>query len=106
MKTQRSINPEDLKDRLGDQYILDVRRSADRDTSPQQIPGAQWHDPGRLDSWIDALPKDRDIVLYCAHGRSISNSVVDALHARGLNACFIEGGFEGWKAAGGKTESV
>jgi rhodanese-related sulfurtransferase len=37
-------------------------------------------------------------------GGSVSNGVVDALHAEGLNACFIEGGIEGWKAAGGKVE--
>lgn len=42
-------------------------------------------------------------MLYCVRGGSVSNSVVDALQAKGLNACFIEGGIEGWKAAGGET---
>jgi rhodanese-related sulfurtransferase len=31
--------------------------------------------------------------------------VVDALQAKGLKACFIEGGIEGWKAAGGAIVS-
>jgi rhodanese-related sulfurtransferase len=47
------------------------------------------------------LPKDQEIILYCVRGGAVSNSVVDALQAKGLQARFIEGGIEGWKAAGG-----
>jgi rhodanese-related sulfurtransferase len=59
--------------------------------------------PEQLADWADSLPKDQDIVLYCARGGSVSNSVVDALQAKGLRARFIEGGIEGWKAAGGEV---
>lgn len=97
----RTITPETLKQELSGTYLLDVRRAADRDASSEQIPGAQWHDPEALDAWADGLPQDRDIVLYCVRGGSVSNSVVDALRAKGLKARFIEGGIEGWKAAGG-----
>ena len=45
----------------------------------------------------------QDIVLYCVRGGGVSNSVVDALQAKGLKARFIEGGIEGWKAAGGEV---
>jgi len=82
-----------------------VRRAADRDASPEQIPGAVWHDPEKIAKWIDTLPRDREIVLYCVRGGSVSNSVVDTLQAVGLNACFIEGGIEGWKAVGGEVGS-
>jgi rhodanese-related sulfurtransferase len=58
-------------------------------------------DPTQIGIWADELPKDQDIVLYCVRGGGVSNSVVDALQAKGLNARFIEGGIEGWKAAGG-----
>ena len=64
---------------------------------------AQWNNPEKLTTWADTLPKDQDIVLYCVRGGSISNSVVDALQAKGLEARFIEGGIEGWKAAGGEV---
>ena len=83
--------------------ILDVRRIADRDTAPEHLPGAQWKNPEQLAEWADSLPKDQDIVIYCARGGSVSNSVVDALQAKGLKAHFIEGGIEGWKAAGGEV---
>lgn len=99
---ERTIKPEDLKSVLADKHLIDVRRSTDRDASSDALPGATWHDPEKLAEWADSLSRDRDIVLYCVRGGSVSNSVVDALQAKGLNACFIEGGIEAWKAAGGK----
>lgn len=99
----RTITPQALKNALSDRYILDARRASDRDASDEQLPGAHWHDPDKVSDWVDQLPRDQDIVLYCARGGSVSNSVVDALQARGLRACFIEGGIEGWKTAGGQT---
>lgn len=97
----RTVKPEDLKPALADKHVIDVRRQADREASAEALPGASWHDPEKLAEWADSLPRDRDIVLYCVRGGAVSNSVVDALQAKGLNACFIEGGIEGWKAAGG-----
>lgn len=97
----RTINPETLKSELSGKFILDVRRTDDRNASSEQVAGANWKDPTRIADWADGLPKDQDIVLYCVRGGGVSNSVVDALQARGLKARFIEGGIEGWKAAGG-----
>lgn len=96
---ERTIKPQDLQ--LADKHLIDVRRAADRDASSEQIPGAAWHDPEKLADWAASLPKDKEIVLYCVRGGSVSNGVVDALQAKGLNARLIEGGIEGWKAAGG-----
>jgi rhodanese-related sulfurtransferase len=98
---ERTIKPNTLKTELLGKLILDVRRAADREAAPEHLPGAQWKNPEQLAEWADSLPKNQDIVLYCARGGSVSNSVVDALQAKGLKARFIEGGIEGWKAAGG-----
>jgi rhodanese-related sulfurtransferase len=100
---ERTIKPEALKPVLADKHLIDVRRKADLDASNEALPGAAWHDPEKLAEWAKSLPRDKHIVLYCVRGGSVSNGVVDALHAEGLNACFIEGGIEGWKAAGGTT---
>jgi len=100
---ERTIKPEALKTTRADKHLIDVRRAADRDASTEQIPGTTWHDPEKLADWAAGLPKDKEIVLYCMRGGSVSNGVVDALQAQGLNARFIEGGLEGWKAAGGAT---
>jgi len=98
---ERTVKPQDLQ--LAGKHLIDVRRAADRDASSEQIPGATWHNPEQLADWAGSLPKDKEIVLYCVRGGSVSNGVVDALQAKGLNARFIEGGIEGWKAAGGKV---
>jgi len=100
---ERPIKPDTLKNELAGKLILDVRRAADREAAPAHLPGAQWKNPEQLAEWADGLPQDQDIVLYCARGGSVSNSVVDALQGRGLKARFIEGGIEGWKAAGGEV---
>lgn len=102
---ERTIKPEALKTEFSTKFVLDVRRRSDLATSSEQVPGAHWCDPDKLDDWADTLPLDQDIILYCVRGGSVSNAVVDALQSRGLNARFIEGGIEGWKAAGGATEA-
>lgn len=102
---ERAIKPEILKNELAGKHVIDVRRKNDLDASAEKIADAAWHDPEQLAQWADSLPKDKDIVLYCVRGGGVSNSVVDALQAKGLQARFIEGGIEGWKAAGGSVSA-
>jgi rhodanese-related sulfurtransferase len=103
MNMERTIHPDTLKTEFAGKYILDVRRAADHEASTEQLAGANWMNPELIAEWADRLPTDREIVLYCVRGGGISNSVVDTLQAKGLKARFIEGGIEGWKAAGGKV---
>jgi len=49
------------------------------------------------------VPRDRDVVIYCVRGGSVSNGVLDRLQAAGVKARYIEGGIEGWKTAGGEV---
>lgn len=94
--TASAINPSAV-------YVLDVRREADYAKSNESLPGAHWKNPEQMVDWADSLPRDRDIVLYCVRGGAVSNSIVDALQAKGLQARYIDGGIEGWKAAGGEV---
>ncbi len=100
---ERTLTPEDFKAIADSAMVLDVRRKADLEASPDIVPGAFWKDPEHIDQWISALPKNHDVVIYCVHGGGISNSLVDRLQADGIKARFIEGGIEGYKAAGGKV---
>lgn len=100
---ERTIKSEEFKTIAEQATVLDVRRRADLDASNETIPGASWKDPEQIDQWIGAVPKKDDVVIYCVRGGGVSNSVVDRLHAAGVNARFIEGGIEGYKAAGGKV---
>ncbi len=102
----RTISPDELRRLLAARknvLLVDVRRRTDYDTDGQKIPGAAWLDPERLAQWSTALPLDRQIVVYCARGGTVSNSIVDQLQAKGIKACFIEGGIEAWRQAGGTT---
>ncbi len=97
---ERTIKPEDLNPH--NTLVLDVRREGDYSASNDVISGSFWKNPERIDEWITALPKTQDVVIYCARGGSVSNSVVDRLQAEGIQGRYIEGGIEGGKAAGGK----
>ena len=100
---ERTIKPEYFKTIADSTMVLDVRRKADIQASTDAVPGAVWKDPEHIDQWIGAVPKNHQVVIYCVRGGGVSNSVVDRLHADGVNARFIEGGIEGYKAAGGRV---
>ncbi len=101
----RTIIPNDLKPLAAMQAVtvLDVRRRNDFDADKVKLPGAQWKDPEQMAEWSRTLPRDKEVVIYCARGGSVSNSVLDHLLGQGIEARFIEGGIEAWKAAGGPT---
>lgn len=102
----RTITAQELKTVLaqGDHPILlDVRRKNDYDADRVKLPGAQWHDPEQIAEWSKSLPHGKEVMIYCARGGSVSNSVVDQLRGQGIPARFIEGGIEAWKREGGNV---
>jgi rhodanese-related sulfurtransferase len=101
----RTIHPQEFKAILGskDVKIIDVRRKDDYAADGSAIPGSTWLDPANIDNWCSTLPTDKEVVLYCVRGGAVSNSVVDALQAKGVKARFIEGGISAWKEAGGSV---
>ena len=101
----RMIAPNDLKPLVEKKSVtlLDVRRQNDFETDQVKLPGAEWKNPEQFANWSAGLPKDREVVIYCARGGSVSNSILDGLLAAGFRARYIEGGIEGWKQAGGVT---
>lgn len=99
----RSIKPQDLKAKLDVVTLIDVRRKADLDADSAKLPGASWHDPEQIETWSAQLPRDKEIVLYCVRGGGVSNSVLDNLLGKGINARFIEGGIIAWKEVGGEV---
>lgn len=86
--------------------VLDVRRDAARHQSGQQIPGALWRDPALWLDWKDEIAARGPVVLYCAHGKEISQALSTALQVMGAQAAFLEGGFAAWVTGGGDTEPL
>jgi predicted sulfurtransferase len=62
------VTKEELKAKLGspDVVLLDVRAKNDWEMSNEKIAGAVRMDPQTVDDWAGTLPKDKDIILYCA----------------------------------------
>jgi len=62
------ILKEELKAKLGspDLVLLDVRAKNDWEESGEKITGAKRMDPTTVDTWAGTLPKEKEIVLYCA----------------------------------------
>jgi rhodanese-related sulfurtransferase len=95
--TNRVISHTDLKKTLAQPdgaAILDLRRNSDYDKDTLTMPTARRFDPDKIADWSGALPKDKEILLFCAHGRSISNASVDYLTKNGYKARLIAGGFD------------
>jgi len=101
----RTITPNDLKPLVENKAVtvFDVRRQNDYGADKVKLPGAAWKNPEQLADWSAKLPKEKEIIIYCARGGSVSNAVLDTLLSKGFKARFIEGGIEGWKSAGGAT---
>jgi rhodanese-related sulfurtransferase len=99
----RTIPPQALKERIDKEknlLVLDVRRNADYEADKEMIPGAVRHNPEQVDQWVQEIPKDKDVVVYCIRGGSVSNSVVDKLLSAGVSVRYMEGGWEAWKKLG------
>ena len=62
------ISKDELKAKLGSPGIvlIDVRTENDWKKSDEKITGAIRMDPETVDSWAATLPKDKEIILYCA----------------------------------------
>jgi rhodanese-related sulfurtransferase len=95
-----------LQDLLGTPaapHIVDVRHRAAFDMDPRILPAAWRREPEHVVEWAARLPRDRAIVVYCAHGYEISQHVAATLATRGFDARFLDGGIERWKVAGAPT---
>lgn len=81
-------------------HLLDVRRAGVYEQADSVIPGAAWRDPQAVDEWAGTLPKDEPVVVYCVYGHEVGRSTAMRLQAAGIQARFLRGGIDGWKAAG------
>jgi len=68
LKNVPRVSKDYLKAKLGspDLLLVDVRAKNDWEISNEKISGAVRMDPKTVDTWLETLPKDREIILYCA----------------------------------------
>lgn len=84
--------------------VIDVRREQAFSQATDMVAGALRRDPERWSEWIDELPRNASVVVYCAHGHEVSQTAARALRERGLKARFLERGIDGWREAGGALQ--
>ena len=102
------ISAEELKAALDDgndrrPVLLDLCLPRDLPRRTDMLVGASMHAPGALPRWIEKLPRDRPIAVYCICGFQVSGTAVSELRRRGYDARALVGGITAWHAIGGTT---
>jgi rhodanese-related sulfurtransferase len=88
--------------------IVDLRTALDIEAAPYGIPGARQIDPGELLHPHHTIPRDSEVVFYCAEPREATSARV-ALHAAAIgfsNVHPLSGGLDGWRQAGFPVEPL
>jgi len=102
-----AITPTELTQRLAafpPPTLIDVRRQPAFEQDPEVIPGAMRRLPEAVESWARAIEPWRRVVVYCVHGHEVGQGAAMALRGCGLDAYFLEGGLERWRAEGHATK--
>lgn len=98
----------DMMARGEDPLVLDVRTATHRQLDGRQIPGAHPVDPDDAERALASIPRNREVVLYCAcPNEATAAKVALQLHARGFRRVRpLAGGIDAWESEGLALESI
>src|SRR3954471_23127408 len=99
-----SVSFDELRSALGapePPLLIDVRERPAFRAATDMITGALRRDPEAVGLWAGTLPSASTAVVYCAHGREVSQGVAKALNERGIESRYLEGGIDVWKTERG-----
>ena len=98
VETIESVSPRELRDRLGDVTLIDVRRQSEWDEG--HIPGAIHFEGGRIAWEKIPFPTDKSLAIQCSSGNR-SMIAISVLKRRGIhNVIQVDGGITKWKVNG------
>jgi membrane protein DedA with SNARE-associated domain/rhodanese-related sulfurtransferase len=106
------LEPEELKrwlDAGDDVFIVDLRHPQDVESDPSKLPGALHIPVGALAERGHEIPRDRDIVVYCACRPTDATAVKTAtmLQRQGIERVRpLRGGIGEWKRLGYPMDAV
>ena len=83
--------------------LLDLCLPKDLPRRTDMLADATLHAPSALPRWVEELPRDRPIAVYCICGFQVSGTAVAELRRRGYDARALVGGITAWHAIGGAT---
>lgn len=92
----------EMMNRGDDPIVLDVRSRTHRELDGRRIPGARPVDLDDLTHTLAEIPRDRDVVVYCAcPNEATAVKVAMLLRDRGIRRVRpLAGGIDAWVAAG------
>ena len=92
----------EMMNRGDDPVVLDVRSRTHRELDGRRIPGARAVDLDDLERTLAQIPRDREVVVYCACPNEASAvKVAMLLRERGIRRVRpLAGGMDAWMAAG------
>lgn len=105
------IEPEELKswlDRGEDPFIVDLRHPLELGPDPFTLPGARHFAPDALSARRDEIPRDREVVLFCAcPSEATAARTAMQLQKLGLEHVRpLRGGIDRWREQGFPLEAV
>ena len=82
--------------------IIDLRTALDMEAAPYGIPGACRITPEALQHPHQLIPRDREVVFYCAEPKEATSArLALRLASNGFKSIHpLSGGLEGWREAG------
>ena len=97
--------PEELKGKMDageDVIIVDLRHALEFDAQPETIPGALHMDAAELEEASEVIPRDREIVLFCACPNEVTAArLALLLRSHGITRIRpLAEGYEGWRSRG------
>ena len=98
----------DMMSRGENPVVLDVRTAAHRRLDGRQIPGAYAVDLEALEGTLTRVPREREVVVYCAcPNEATAAKVALELRARGFRRVRpLGGGIDAWASAGLALERI
>ena len=102
MSSYTTISPEKLSRLIGTANtpaLIDVRTNEDFAADPRLIPGAVRHSHEDVARWGEHYA-GRSAIVTCLRGQKLAQGTAAWLRHLDASAETLEGGFEGWKAAG------
>jgi rhodanese-related sulfurtransferase len=99
------ITPEELKEKIDageDVLVVDLRHSLDFEANPETIPGALHIDAADLEEAYEVIPRDREIILFCACPNEVTAArLALLLRSKGITRIRpLSEGYEGWRKRG------
>jgi rhodanese-related sulfurtransferase len=98
-----ALYPQDVYAALSDKrppVLIDVSRPQLVQERGRLLPASRVLSMENCADWSQTLPRDRSIVIACAHGHNRSQNVAARLKAAGLQAAILAGGVQAWLDAG------